>query len=124
MKIGIDIDNTITASSESVSFFGMLTRLLRPVAEIHIITAREPGTEERIKAELQGMGIECDCVAITANKKRYVEDNGITIFFEDTDEYFLELGEDITVFKIREPGNFDFAAKKWIYSDVTGRKIR
>jgi len=123
MKIGIDIDNTITASSESVSFFGMLTRLLRPVAEIHVITAREPGTEERIKAELQEMAIEFTCIVITADKKRYIEEEGISILFEDTDEYFLELGEDVTVFKIREPGNFDFVAKKWIGSKKTTRML-
>jgi hypothetical protein len=30
-------------------------------------------------------------------------DKGITIYFDDTDEYFLDLPESVTVFKIREP---------------------
>ncbi|MBE0536846.1 MAG: hypothetical protein IH624_14365 [Phycisphaerae bacterium] len=123
MKIGIDLDNTITASSESVRFFRVLAHLLRSEAEIHIVTAREPGTDEAVKAELREMGIEFDFIAITANKKRYVEDNGITIFFENTDEYLLNVPEAVLVMKVREPGNFDFAAKKWIGSSKTTRMI-
>ncbi len=40
----------------------------------------------------------------------------ISVFFENSDEEFLELGEETTVFKIRESGNFSFSQKKWITS--------
>lgn len=42
-----------------------------------------------------------------------MKDNDITIYFDDTDDYFLELPESVTVFKIREPWNFDFENHKW-----------
>ena len=39
------------------------------------------------------------------------------------DEYFLEIGEETTVFKIRESGNFSFSEKKWIGSEKTVKII-
>ena len=48
----------------------------------------------------------------------------ITIYFDDTDEYFLNLPESVTVFKIREPGNFDFETHRWVYDDRTGQRLR
>jgi len=53
----------------------------------------------------------------------YIKNNNITIFFENTDEYFLELGEEVVVFKIREDGNFDFSEKKWIGNKKTTKMI-
>ena len=43
----------------------------------------------------------------------------INIFFDDTDEYFLEFPPNVTVFKIREDGNFNFQKKKWVGSTKT-----
>ena len=45
------------------------------------------------------------------------------IYFENEDEYFLQLGEEVTVFKIREDGNFSFSDKKWIGSKKTVKMI-
>lgn len=123
MKIAIDLDNTITASKESIEFFSILTHLLIPENKIYILTNREPNTEQQIADELDYFEIEYSEIVITANKARYIRDNNITIFFENTDEYFLELGEEVTVFKIREDGNFSFADKKWIGSKTTTKMI-
>jgi len=114
MKIGLDLDHTITASKQSIKFFSLLTNLLIPDAEISIITNREPGTEKEIAQELMRLGIEFNFIIITDKKAEYIRQNNITIFFENTDEYFLELGKDVVVFKIREEGNFDFDKKKWV----------
>ena len=123
MKIAIDLDNTITASSQSEKFFVLLTKMFSPLHEIIILTNREPDTERVIMAELKELGITYTKIVITAHKDRYIIEHGIDIFFEDTDEYFLSLPESVLVFKVREDGNFDFKEKKWVGSVKTTRMI-
>jgi uncharacterized HAD superfamily protein len=119
MKIAIDLDNTITANKESIEFFSVLSQFLITSHKIYIITNREPNTEQEIAEELDYHNIDYSEIIITADKAQYIRENNIEILFEDTDEYFLELGEEVTVFKIREQGNFDFKAKKWVGSEKT-----
>jgi hypothetical protein len=92
---------------------------------IYILTDREPNTEQEIADELDYLGIEYSEIVITDKKAEYIRERGITIFFENSDEYFLELGEEVVVFKIRESGNFDFEEKegRWIGSKKTTRMI-
>lgn len=116
MKIALDLDNTITASQQSIEFFRVMTHLLIAEHKIYIITNREPGTEQEIAEELDLYGIDYTEIVITDKKAEYIREQGITIFFENTDETFLELGEEVTVFKIREAGNFSFTEKKWLTS--------
>ncbi|MCK4887737.1 MAG: HAD family hydrolase [Planctomycetes bacterium] len=123
MKIAIDLDNTITASEQSIEFFSVLTNLLITDHKIYIITNQQPNSEQEIAEELDYHNIDYSEIVITADKAQYVRDNNIKILFEDTDEYFLELGKEVTVFKIREDGNFDFSAKKWIGSEKTTKMI-
>lgn len=123
MKIAIDLDNTITANNESIEFFSALTHLFITSHKIVILTNREPNSEQEIAEELDCYNIDYSEIAITADKAQYIRDNNIKILFEDTDEYFLELREEVTVFKIREDGNFDFAAKKWIGSEKNTKMI-
>ena len=122
LKIGIDLDDCITYRSD---FFSLLTTSLKSVARIHIITNREqtPESEQNTKEELERLGIHYDRLQITGEKSKYILENGISIYFDDTDEYFLNLPESVTVFKIREPWNFDFEEHKWVYSNKTGRNI-
>jgi len=122
MKIAFDLDNTIT---EYPSFFSFLTKMLSASAEITILTARENTKKsyEKIKKELKKLNISYHRIAITSEKANFIIDNQIDVFFEDTDEYFLELPPEVCVFKIREPGNFDFSAQKWIYGKNTGINI-
>ena len=111
MKIAIDLDNTITASKMSIEFFSVLTNLLIAEHRIYIITNREPNTEQDIAEELDCLGIEYSQIVITNRKAGFISQNNISVYFENEDEYFLELGEETTVFKIREDGNFSFAKK-------------
>lgn len=96
---------------------------MKDVAEIHIITNREQtkGSELNTRKDLKDLGIHYDCLEVTDDKAEYIQKNGITIYFDDTDEYFLNLPESVTVFKIREPWNFDFENRKWLYNDKTGK---
>jgi hypothetical protein len=122
LKIGIDIDNTITASLESMAFFSLITNALKDSAEIFIITNRDTSDESReeTKEELDLLDIHYDELAITPDKTDYILKKGIKIFYDDTDEYYLNLPESVIVFKIRETGNFDFKKHKWIYGNKTG----
>ena len=76
-----------------------------------------------IAQELKNIGISYSEIVITDKKAEYIRENNITIFFENTDEYFLELGEETTVFKIRESGNFSFSEKKWYGNRTTTKMI-
>ena len=121
LKIGIDLDDTITYCP---TFFSMMTNAMKDMVEIHIITNREqtPENEVGIREELDELGIRYHRLAVTDKKAEYILKEGITIYFDDTDEYFLNLPESVTVFKIREPWNFDFENHKWLYNDKTGKK--
>jgi len=121
LKIGIDLDNTITASFESLSFFLLLTESLKDKSEIYIISDRESNkkTYDKTVDELDILGIHYDVLLLTSDKRREVIEKEINIFFDDTDEYFLEFPPNVTVFKIREDGNFNFQKKKWVGSTKT-----
>lgn len=119
MKIGIDLDNTITASKDSVEFFRVITHLLIPEHDIVILTNRDESDRENTEQELDVLGIRYNKMVLTADKAEYILKNGIQFLFEDTDEYLLTLPKAVTVFKIREDGNFDFKTHKWIGSNKT-----
>jgi len=119
MKIAIDIDNTITASKNSVEFFRMLTTLLISKHQIIIISNREESDRETTEEELDVLGIRYNKLILTADKAEYILKHGVEFLFEDTDEIFLTLPDSVTVFKIREEGNFCFSEHKWIGSAKT-----
>ena len=123
MKIALDLDNTMTASHASAEFFRILTKALIAENDIFIITNRDPEKMDETEEELAVLEIRFNRVVITENKAEYILKNGIQVFIDDVDENFLNLPEDVLVFKIREPGNFDFPEKKWIGSKKTTKMI-
>ena len=123
IKIGIDIDNTITASRDSIKFFSVLTNLLIDEHKIYIITNRQPNSEQDVAEELDCLGIKYNEIVITKDKAEYILKEGITVLFEDTDEYFQHLPKSVLAFKIREEGNFNFTTHKWIGSRKTTEMI-
>ena len=120
LKIGIDLDDCITYCP---LFFKALTNAMRSIAEIHIITNREQTKESEAgtRKDLEDLGIYYHHLVVTADKADYIIKHGINIYFDDTDEYFLNLPESVTVFKIREPLNFDFEDHRWLYTKTTGK---
>lgn len=116
MKIAIDIDNTITASRHTVEFFRIITHLLIPEFDIIILTNRDESDRETTEEELDVLGIKYNKLVLTSDKAGYILKHGIQFLFEDTEEYFLMLPDTVTVFKIREAGNFNFKTHKWISS--------
>lgn len=122
LKIGIDLDDTITYCPK---FFSIMTNAMQDVVEIHIITNREqtPENEDIIRNELDELNIFYHHLAVTEKKAEYILKEGISVYFDDTDEYFVNLPESVTVFKTREPWNFDFENHVWLYNDKTGQHI-
>ena len=116
MKIAIDLDHTITASKQSIKFFRIITHLLFPKNKIFILTNRKPGTENKIAQELKDIEIKYSEIVITDRKAEYIIKEGIEVFFENQDEYYLNLPKEILVFKVRESGNFCFVENKWLSS--------
>ena len=123
MKIAIDIDNTITASRDSVEFFRILTAVLISAHQIIIISNRDEADRETTEEELDVLGIRYNKLILTADKAEYILKHGVEFLFEDTDEIFLTLPDSVTVFKIREEGNFCFTEHKWIGSAKTVKMI-
>jgi uncharacterized HAD superfamily protein len=124
IKIAIDLDGTINASKQSIEFFSVLTHLLIAEHRIYILTDRQPNTEQEIAEELDYLGIEYNQIIITHKKAEYIKEQGISIFFENQDETFLELGEEVLVLKVRENMNFDFGKNgRWVGSRKTVRMI-
>ena len=122
MKIAIDLDHTITANSQSIEFFKVLTHLLLPEHKICILTNRKLNSEQEIAQELDCYDIDYSEIVITEKKADYIRDNDITIFFENEDESFLDLSlDDTLVFKIREAGNWENG--KWVGSKKTTKMI-
>jgi len=112
MKIGVDLDGTI---SEYPEFFKLFTQAMSQAGcKIYVITDRPPGTEDIVTEQLQGYGITYDVMKITGEKSDYILKEGIGVLFDDVDQYFVDLPAEVAVFKIRQKYNFDFAEKRWI----------
>ncbi|MFQ6035515.1 MAG: hypothetical protein ACE5NM_06670 [Sedimentisphaerales bacterium] len=110
-KIGIDLDGTI---SEYPEFFRLFSKAMANAGcKIYIVTDREPRTEDQVKAELKNYGITYHVVKITGDKVSYILGQGIGVLFDDVDHYFVDLPEEVAVFKVRQKYNFDFAEKRW-----------
>jgi hypothetical protein len=117
MKIGVDLDATITAYPE---FFNAFTKAMTAAGhEIHVITDRPPGTEMFIAEQLGAYGITYHTIRIARDKAAYIIAEGISVLFDDMDDYFVGLPESVAVFKTREHYNFDFDDQKWRCSPKT-----
>jgi len=111
LKIGIDLDGTISEYSE---FFRIFTKAVVDAGcIIYIITDRMPGTEAFVRAELKRYGITWHVLKITSEKSSYILQEGISVLYDDVDDYFVDLPPEVAVFKVRQQYNFDFANKKW-----------
>ena len=121
LNIGFDLDGTLNGA-DSV-FFQVITHLLHPEATIFILTNRETGTEAEIVDELAKLNILYDEIIITSNKPGVIKNNNITVFFENEDEMFQNLGKEILVLKVREEGNYNFKTGRWYGSSKTVEMI-
>lgn len=111
MKIAVDLDGTI---SEYPDFFKIFTKgMAEAGCKIYVITNRMPGTENEVAEELNSYGITYHVIKITAEKPDYILNEGISVLFDDREEFFIDLPEEVAVFKVRQKYNFDFVEKWW-----------
>jgi len=121
MKIAIDLDATITMYPKVFSAFCRAFRTTGHV--VYVVTDRGPGTESEVMGMLDELEIDYDFVKITNDKASYVTEQGIDVLFDDTDRYFADLPASVAVLKVRGHYNFDYADRKWLYTEESGRKI-
>jgi hypothetical protein len=117
--LGLDLDGTL---DEHRAFFATLSHLWP--GKVYVITYRD----SRVKAEadLARLGIRFDEVVVVnafEQKAREIARLGIAAYFDDQDEVLRHVPEGVTVFKVRNGGNFDFEDARWLYSRKTGKSI-
>src|SRR5262245_16697332 len=115
MRIGLDVDGLL---DERPDFFAFLAGALRAGGHfVAVLTYRDSASRARTEAQLAGLGIAYDELHFARSlrdKGRLCRDLGIDVYFDDQDECLQDVDERTTVFKIRNGGNFDFAAKQWV----------
>lgn len=125
MKVALDIDGTV---SENPEFFAILSTALRAAGHsVLILTFREPTSVQKIYEELARWHIHYDDLVIAPSlesKGALCSLHGVDLFFDDQDECIAGVPESVMVFKIRNGGNFDFAASKWLSTSKLTKLIR
>ena len=117
--LGIDLDGTIT---DAPDFFTMLCN--RWPGGIIIVTYRQD--VESAKRDLDTYAIRYDEIVLVKSledKARVIEERGIAIYFDDQDECLKDIPDTVSVFKIRNGGNFHEETRRWLYSEETGQLV-
>ena len=119
MKLGVDIDGCI---DDHGIFFSILTHSWP--GKVYVITYRD----DRDKAEqvLKQYGIRWDELILVNSfdeKVKVVAEKGILVYFDDQPEMLRDIPQGVTVMLVRNEGNYDFEAKKWMMSKNTGRIV-
>jgi len=114
--LGLDIDGTI---SESCVFFATLSKWWPN--KVIIVTYRKD--RDKTIRDLEKFDISYDELILVdkMDKAQTILDCNIGVYFDDQDECTLNIPDSVTVFKIRNGGNF--VDNRWLYSDQTGKKI-
>src|SRR5215813_2708011 len=124
MRIGLDLDGLL---DERPDFFAFLSTALRAGGHfVTVLTYRDPDSRERTVGQLAAWGVEYDELHFArslADKGRLCREVGLDVYFDDQDECLAAVGEDTTVFKVRNGGNFDFAAGKWLSTPKLTRMV-
>ena len=55
------------------------------------------------------------------DKAAVIRELGVDVYIDDQDECLMDIPSEVTVFKIRNDGNFE--ESKWLYSSRTGTNI-
>ncbi len=116
--LGIDLDGTV---DEAPDFFKLLSSMWP--GPVFIITYRDNKSKAEADAARFGVNAEVVLVNSFAEKAEVIRRLNIRVFFDDMDEVLLHIPKDVSVFKVRNEGNFCFETKKWLYSTVTGRQL-
>lgn len=117
--LGLDLDGTI---DEAPGFFKLLT-MIWPGAVV-IITCRGDGAQEAAEERAKELGVYFDKLVVVnglRDKAVVIREHEIGVYIDDQDECLMDIPLDVTVLKIRNPGNFEDG--RWLYSDATGELV-
>ena len=117
--LGLDIDGTI---DESPLFYSILSRVWPGF--VIIITVRSD--EAKAKEYLKKFNIYYDNLILVkrlSDKAEIIKSTGVNIYVDDQDECLKNISSDVTVLKMRNPGNFNSVINKWMFSNDTGVNI-
>jgi hypothetical protein len=124
MRVGLDIDGLL---DEQPEFFAFLSAALRAAGHfVAILTYRDPEREEQTHRQLAAWGVvydELHFARALTDKGRLCRELKLDIYFDDQDECVIGVDESTIVFKIRNGGNFDFCAKKWLSKSALTRLV-
>lgn len=115
--LGIDLDGTI---DEAPEFYKILSKVWPGI--VVIITCRSD--KEKAHRDAKSFGVHYDrleTVRLLEDKAALIREIGVNVYIDDQDECLSNIPADVTVLKMRNPGNFD--SGYWLYSDRTGTKI-
>ena len=115
MKIGIDLDETI---SEGPEFFAILSAaFLAAGHEVHVVTFREPGTHSGVETELDAHGLSRTAVHLPiagelppAFKARIAAELGLDWMIDDSPEVLAAMPVGTRRLWLCDPEVFDLRA--------------
>jgi hypothetical protein len=115
VRVGFDIDGLL---DERPEFFAFLSAALRAGGHfVAILTYRDPARRAHTEEQLRAWGVVYDELHFARaldDKGRLCRELELDVYFDDQDECAVGVDERTTVFKIRNGGNFDFTAHKWL----------
>jgi len=124
MRIGFDIDGLL---DEQPEFFAFLSAALRAAGHfVAVLTYRNPDSRARTEEYLVQSGIGYDELHFArslSDKARLCRELVLDVYFDDQDECVVGIDESTTVLKIRNGGNFDFVARKWLSTPALTRLL-
>ena len=118
MKLGLDLDGTITRYPE---FFSKLSHLWDD--DVYIITFRYPDREVA-ENDLHQHNIKYTDIIFAKNEDSKAEECqklGIDIFFDDDPYFLVHFKKNVALFMVRNEENFDYEKKQFLFTQDTGR---
>ena len=117
--LGIDLDGCV---DESPSFFNILTHSWP--GDVIVVTCRRD--RSKAEADLQKHGIRyTDLVLVNSfdAKAEVIVEREISFYIDDQPEMLKNVPAHVAVLLFRNDGNFDFADRKWMLSNKTGKLV-
>lgn len=117
--LGIDLDGCV---DESPAFFRILSYVWP--GEVIVVTFRSD--RAKAVADLQKHGIRFTDVVLVRSfdaKAEVIAQRGISFYIDDQPEMLKNVAAHVAVMLFRNEGNFDFADRRWMFSDKTGKLV-
>jgi len=118
-SLGIDLDGCV---DQSPIFFHVLTNCWR--GKVFVVTYRTD--REKTVADLRRFKIRYDELILVGSfdaKAEAIVENNILFYFDDQPEMVKHVHPTVTVFLVRNDGNFCFDDRLWLLSEATARLV-